>query len=58
MSHTLIETRIYKRPRLGWLKRRARRIMSFYGVPRRQAVIDARVDYVAFTGDVLMGMPK
>ena len=58
MSHTLIETRMYKRPRLSWLKRRARRIMAFYGVTRRQAVIDARVDYVSFTGDVLSGMKR
>jgi hypothetical protein len=36
--------------RLGWIKRRARRIQRFYGVTRKLAVYDARIDYLAFLG--------
>lgn len=36
--------------RLGWIKRRARRIQKFYGVDRRLAVFDARVDFFMFKG--------
>lgn len=34
----------------GWIKRRARRIQKFYGVTRRLAVFDARMDYFYFQG--------
>jgi hypothetical protein len=40
----------YQRPTLGWIKRRARRLMRFYGIDRRLAIFDAATDYVAFTG--------
>lgn len=36
--------------RLGWIKRRARRIERFYKVSRKLAVYDARLDYIAFLG--------
>lgn len=36
--------------RLGWIKRRARRIQRFYGVDRKLAVFDARLDYLLFQG--------
>lgn len=36
--------------RQGWIKRRARRIQRFYGVARKLAVYDARIDYLAFIG--------
>ena len=39
----------YWRPRIGWIKRRARRIERFYGVTRRLAVYDAWLDYQDFT---------
>lgn len=39
----------YWRPPIGWIKRRARRIERFYGVSRRLAVQDARLDYLEFT---------
>jgi hypothetical protein len=42
--------RTYQRPTLGWIKRRARRLMRFYGIDRRLAIFDAATDYVAFTG--------
>lgn len=41
--------------RLGWIKRRARRIERFYGVSRKLAIHDARLDYVAFQGIKLLG---
>lgn len=34
--------------RLGWIKRRARRLQRFYGINRKLAVLDARLDWVAF----------
>lgn len=40
----------YQRPRLAWIKRRARRLMSFYGVQRRVAISDAAEDYSYFVG--------
>lgn len=40
----------YQRPRLTWIKRRARRLMRFYQVPRRLAIHDAAVDYSHFVG--------
>lgn len=36
--------------RLGWIKRRARRLERFYGITRKLAVFDARLDYLAFHG--------
>lgn len=36
--------------RFGWIKRRARRLQRFYGVNRKLAVYDARIDYLAFIG--------
>lgn len=41
----------YQRPRLAWIKRRARRLQIFYGVARRIAIWDAWVEYIQFTGD-------
>ncbi len=38
------------RTRLGWIKRRARKIERFYGVARKLAIYDARLDYLAFQG--------
>lgn len=40
----------YERPRLTWIKRRARRLMRFYGVKRRFAIADAAMDYTYFVG--------
>lgn len=40
----------YDRPRLTWIKRRARRLMRFYGVNRRFAIADAALDYSYFVG--------
>lgn len=36
--------------RLGWIKRRARRLQLFYGIDRRVAVFDARLDFLLFQG--------
>lgn len=36
--------------RLGWIKRRARRLERFYGITRKLAVFDARLDFLAFKG--------
>lgn len=36
--------------RLGWIKRRARKIERFYGVCRKLAIYDARIDYLLFQG--------
>jgi len=36
--------------RLGWIKRRARRLQRFYRVTRRLAIAAAREDYLAFHG--------
>lgn len=44
----------YHRPRLQWIKRRARKLIKFYGVNRRIAIADANRDYVDF---VCPGMP-
>ena len=38
------------RTRLGWIKRRARRLQRFYGISRELAVYDARMDYLLFQG--------
>lgn len=35
---------------LGWIKRRARRLERFYGISRKLAIYDARIDYLAFVG--------
>lgn len=40
----------YIRPRLTWIKRRARRLQGFYGINRRMAIFDAWRDHIAFTG--------
>lgn len=42
----------YTRPPLAWIKRRARRLMRFYGISRRLAVFDALTDYIGFVGDL------
>jgi hypothetical protein len=36
--------------RLGWIKRRARRLQRFYKISRKLAVYDARLDYFMFNG--------
>jgi hypothetical protein len=36
--------------RIGWIKRRARRLMAFYGISRALAVLSARDDWKAFAG--------
>jgi len=38
----------YARPPLAWIKRRARRLQTHYGVPRRLAIFDAWRDYIDF----------
>lgn len=38
------------RPRLQWIKRRARRLQAFYQVPRRMAIFDAWIDWINFNG--------
>lgn len=40
----------YYRPRLAWIKTRARRLMRFYGISRRLAISDAADDYSLFVG--------
>ena len=39
-----------KTSRLGWIKRRARRLERCYGVDRKLAIYDARLDYLMFQG--------
>jgi hypothetical protein len=41
--------RTYARPSIGWIKRRARRLMRAFGISRRMAIADATTDYCAFT---------
>jgi hypothetical protein len=36
--------------RFGWIKRRARRLQRFYGIDRKLAVYDARIDFLTFVG--------
>lgn len=36
--------------KIGWIKRRARRIQRFYAIDRKLAIHDAWVDWIAFTG--------
>lgn len=36
--------------RLGWIKRRARKLERFYGVCRKLAIYDARIDYLMLQG--------
>lgn len=36
--------------KFSWIKRRARRLQRFYGISRKLAVFDARMDWIAFTG--------
>jgi hypothetical protein len=38
--------------RLGWIKRRARRLQKFYGIDRKLAVFDARSDFFQFHGGI------
>lgn len=38
------------RSKIGWIKRRARRLQRFYGIDRKLAVHDAWTDYIAFMG--------
>lgn len=38
------------KPRLTWIKLRARRIQRFYNVARRIAIFDAAQDYATFMG--------
>lgn len=40
-----------RRPRLTWIKRRARRIMAMHGTARRYAIWDAWRDYAVWTHD-------
>lgn len=39
----------YRRPPLGWIKRRARRLMRAYRIERRYAIACAADDYSDFT---------
>lgn len=34
--------------KLGWIKRRARRLIGFYQVNRHEAVVTARLDWALF----------
>jgi hypothetical protein len=36
--------------RITWVKRRARRLETFFNVPRRQAVAEAWLDWIDFYG--------
>lgn len=36
----------------GWIKRRARRLQKFYGIDRKLAVFDARLDFLMFKGSL------
>lgn len=36
--------------RLGWIKRRARRLERFYSISRKLAVFDARLDWINLQG--------
>lgn len=36
--------------RFSWIKRRARRLQHFYGISRKLAVFDARMDWINFNG--------
>jgi hypothetical protein len=36
--------------KIGWIKRRARRLQRFYAVPRKLAIHDAWMDWIAFQG--------
>lgn len=47
----------YTRPRLAWIKRRARRLQRFYGISRRLAIFDAWRDHIAFVGQPV-GQPE
>lgn len=37
--------------KVRWIRRRAKRLMRFYGISRRMAVHDAHLDWVGFMGD-------
>lgn len=37
-------------PRMQWIKRRARRLQSYYQITRRLAIYDAWIDWIHFTG--------
>ena len=50
MNSALHTTNRYARPRLAWIKARARRLVRFYGVSRRLAIADAALDYATFVG--------
>lgn len=38
--------------KIGWIKRRARRIERFYSIDRKLAIHDAWVDWISFHGGV------
>lgn len=38
--------------KIGWIKRRARRLQRFYAIDRKLAIHDAWVDWISFTGGV------
>lgn len=37
--------------KVRWIRRRAKRLMRFYGVGRQIAVFDAHLDWITFKGD-------
>ena len=37
--------------KVRWIRRRAKRLQRFYGIPRTLAVQDAHLDWVGFMGD-------
>ena len=37
--------------KVRWIRRRAKRLKHFYGIPRALAVQDAHLDWIAFMGD-------
>lgn len=37
--------------KVRWIRRRAKRLMRFYGVGRQMAVHDAHLDWITFMGD-------
>ena len=44
----VMNTHAFKR--FGWIKRRARRLQRFYGISRKLAIYDARMDFLSFAG--------
>lgn len=45
-----LDARRYARPLLPWVRRRARRLQTVFGLDRSWAVAEAAADYAAFTG--------